>query len=84
MSSGASSERSATSNPAHQESIKDLFSGTACHTSICRVQNFLEQGKTGIIPNLHAVDGNPPKTDTGLVGAVGHIHFICSRAKDNE
>jgi len=27
--------------------------------------------------NLQAVQGNPPKTATGLVGAVGHIHLIC-------
>lgn len=26
---------------------------------------------------LHAVQGNPPKTATGRVGAVGHIHLIC-------
>jgi hypothetical protein len=28
------------------------------------------------VETLHAVEGNPPNTDTGLVGAVGHIHFI--------
>lgn len=26
---------------------------------------------------LQAVQGNPPNRDTGRVGAVGHIHFIC-------
>lgn len=27
--------------------------------------------------NLHAVQGNPPKAATGLVGAVEHIHLTC-------
>jgi hypothetical protein len=29
--------------------------------------------------NLQAVDGKPPNTVTGWVGAVGHIHLIYTR-----
>lgn len=31
--------------------------------------------------DLHAVEDEPPSTVTGLIGAVGHIHFICSVMK---
>ena len=28
--------------------------------------------------NLQAVEGKPPNTEIGWVGAVGHIHLICT------
>lgn len=33
--------------------------------------------RNGSAANLHALVGNPPNTDTGRVGEVGHIHLIC-------
>lgn len=33
---------------------------------------------------LHAVQGNPPNSATGRVGAVGHIHLICAIEYPNE
>ena len=34
--------------------------------------------------NLQAVDGKPPKIDIGWVGAVGHIHLICTKHLNND
>ena len=64
-SSGASSESSPTSNPdTNHKGFLDNFMNITPSKEI----------QTSIV---HAVQGNPPSTATGRVGAVGHIHLIC-------
>lgn len=72
QSSGPSSESSPTSNPEYKFTMLDSLVLLCAHMCMC--------GCIGIEDKfvLHAVQGKPPSTATGRVGAVGQIHLICT------